>query len=84
MSSIGGGGLGKELNRRLVIRALTDPQYRFQLQTNPAAALGIPQLTAHNHMEIQRILQLVQRLEMEIGHVADELLCASGRPGRTI
>ena len=67
----------KEVNKELVIRALTDPKSRELLVTDPAKALGVARVTATNEREIRLVLDAVKRIEHQISSLADELLCAN-------
>lgn len=67
----------KKLNRELIVRTLTDPTFRRQLETSPATALK-KQPTAQNLLEIKKLLETVKQLEARIHALADELLCANG------
>lgn len=67
-------------NREFIYRALTDPKFRKQLQKEPARALGVKVLTAEKKKEIRFILAAVKGIEVQIGSLADELLCANGGP----
>lgn len=70
----------KEVNRQIVIRALTDPDFRAMLQESPQKALGISRLTDKNRDEIRFVLAAVKAIEFQIASLADELLCANGGP----
>lgn len=69
----------REINRKLVLRALTDPKFRELLATEPEKALGI-EVTDLNRDEIRFILATVNGVEYQISSLADELLCANGGP----
>lgn len=62
--------------RALIYKALTDPGFRRQLKTEPAAALGTKKLDPKGIEEVNRILTEVTKIEQRIGGLADELLCA--------
>lgn len=70
----------KRLNRELVLRALTDPQFRKLLQANPSKAIG-KAVTSVRQREIDLVLATVKGIEAHIRLVADELLCANGPCG---
>jgi hypothetical protein len=70
----------KEKNRALVYKALTDPDFRKQLATQPAKALGVTTLTPDKEKMIKKALTAIQEIEGKIGSIADELLCANGGP----
>ena len=72
--------LRRKRNRDMVYRALTDLNFRKQLETNPAAALGkqAQQLTTRNQAEVRQVLQVVKLVENQLAKLADELLCANG------
>ena len=75
--------LRRKRNRDMVYRALTDPKFRKQLETNPAVALGKQpqQITEKNRAELKQVLEVVRRVEMQLSKLADELLCANGPCG---
>jgi hypothetical protein len=64
-------------NKDLILRALTDPGFRKLLTDNPEKALAA-RITPKNQKEIRSVLDLVNKLESQIGRLADELLCANG------
>ena len=68
----------KELNKKLILKVLTDPSFRNLLKSSPAKALGLKKVTEKNKVEISKILELVDRIEADIGSIADEVLCGSG------
>ncbi len=70
----------KQLNRELVVRALTDAKFRRLLKTDPAKALA-KEITPLHQREIALVLATVRGIESQIGHIADELLCANGPCG---
>ena len=74
--------LRRKKNRDLVYRALTDLNFRKQLELNPARALGKTpkQFTEKNRLETQKIVKLVKQIEDMLAKIADELLCANGGP----
>lgn len=67
----------KKKNRALIYKTLTDPKFRKELQENPASALGVRELSELNVKEIQTVLRTVREVEVKIGRLADELLCAN-------
>ena len=67
-------------NRELIYKALIDPKFRKQLQEKPAEALGVKELTAEKKNEIRFVLAMVKGIEVQMGSLADELLCANGGP----
>ena len=67
-------------NRELIYKALTDPKFRKQLHEEPAKALGVKELTAEKKKEIRLVLAALKGIEVQIGSLADELLCANGGP----
>ncbi len=71
----------KEVNKELIIRALTDPRFRKMLATDPREALGIQRLSAENKVEVRLVLAAVEAIEGHIVGLADELLCANGPCG---
>jgi hypothetical protein len=74
--------LRRRKNRDLLHRALTDLNFRKQLEINPAVALGKPpsKITDKHRGEIKRVLDTVKQVEDLINRLADELLCANGGP----
>jgi hypothetical protein len=70
----------KKVNKELVLRALTDREFRKLLATDPEKALG-KSLTPINKQEIALVLAAVKGIESHIGHLADSLLCANGPCG---
>jgi hypothetical protein len=74
--------LSRKKNRDLVYKALTDPAFRKQLESNPAAALGknAQQFTDRNRTEIRKVLDTVKQIEDMLARISDELLCADGGP----
>ena len=67
---------GTKRQRELIIKALTDPKFRKLLATNPAQALGVKKVTAETAKEIKLVLATVKGIDVQIGAMADELLCA--------
>jgi hypothetical protein len=67
-------------NRELVYKVLTDPAFRAKLQKEPAAALGKKELTPVQANEVKKVLDEVDRIQMQVNRIADELLCANGGP----
>jgi hypothetical protein len=70
----------KEKNRALVYKALTDPVFRKQLETQPAKALGAKTLTPEKSKMVKTALSAIKEVELKLNSVADELLCANGGP----
>ena len=70
----------REINKELVIRALTDPKFREMLYREPQEPLRLREFTARNREEVARILEMVKGIESQIYTLADELLCAPGGP----
>jgi hypothetical protein len=70
----------KEKNRALVLKALTDPAFRKQLETAPAKALGVTTLTADKTKMVKKVLISIQEIEGKLDGLVDELLCANGGP----
>ena len=67
----------KASNRRLVIKALTDPGFRKQLVATPEKALGVSRLSDENRVQIKSVLSSVKAIEYNIRFTADSLLCAN-------
>ena len=70
----------KKVNKELVLKALTNRDFRKLLATDPEKALG-KSLTAVHKQEIALVLATVKGIESHIGHLADSLLCANGPCG---
>jgi hypothetical protein len=66
----------KKVNKELVLRALTDREFRKLLATAPEKALG-KSLTAVHKQEISLVLASVKGIEFHIGALADNLLCVT-------
>ena len=67
-------------NRDLILRALTDRQFRKVLEKNPQEAIGARKMTDINKREISLVLATVRGLEAQIRSVGDELLCLEPPP----
>jgi hypothetical protein len=67
-------------NRELVYKALTDPAFRKKLETDPGGAVGKPNLTQQQRLEVKKVISFVDEIQGKIGRIADELLCANGGP----
>jgi len=74
----------KTVNRKMVIRALTDPKFRRELKADPGAALGKKKLTDVQLKEVQLVLAAVKGIDQQVANLADELLCANGGGGCSI
>lgn len=74
----------KVVNRKMVVKALTDARFRRMLKADPAKALGLKKLTAVQQKEVDLVLASVKGIERQIGALADELLCANGGGGCSI
>jgi hypothetical protein len=72
-------GIGRKANKELVYKALTDPQFRSQLEQDPAKALG-RQVTVKDTDQIKKIIDTTKNLDSHISQIGDELLCANGGP----
>jgi hypothetical protein len=72
--------MASSVNRDMVYKVLTDPAFRKKLETAPAAAVGKKELTPVQLKEVKNVLKFADRIQLEIQHVADELLCANGGP----
>jgi hypothetical protein len=70
----------REVNKKLVLRALTEPEFRRQLETTPKDALRMPRFSQENEVEIRFVLAAVKAIEAQIAGLADQLLCANGGP----
>jgi hypothetical protein len=74
----------KTINRKMVIKALTDPKFRRLLKSDPTAALGKRKLTDIQQKEVNLVLAAVKGIDQQINSLADELLCANGGGGCSI
>ena len=70
----------KQQNRELILKALTDPKFRRQLQQNPREVMR-KRGTRVNQAEITLVLAAVKGIEAQIKGLADELLCLNGPCG---
>jgi len=70
----------KAKNRKLVLKALTDPEFREALMEAPEEILERKELTELNRTELRFIQAAVRSIECQVGALADELLCANGGP----
>lgn len=74
----------KTVNRKMVLKALTDAKFRKLLASDPAAAMGKKKLTEVQLKEVALVLAAVKGIDQQIGSLADELLCANGGGGCSI
>jgi len=65
-------------NRDMIYKALLDPVFRKRLKRDPAAALGVAEISKENLAEVRMVLAAVKGIENQIASIADELLCANG------
>jgi hypothetical protein len=68
----------KERQKKLIVKALTDPKFRVLLEKAPEKALNIEKLSVETAKEIRIILAAVKGISAQISGLADELLCANG------
>jgi len=66
----------KKVNKELVLKALTDREFRKLLGTDPEKALG-KSLSPVQKQEIALVLATVKGIESHIVHLSDILLCAT-------
>lgn len=71
-------GRKRKANRKLVLKALIDPEFRKVLEENPTAALGVKELSKVNEWEIQCVLTAVEGINRQIVATGDLLLCHNG------
>ena len=71
----------KEANRKMILKALIDPEFRKMLEERPAEALNMRKLTEVNKQEIRLVLAAVKGISLHIAAAGDELLCANGPCG---
>ncbi|MCE7743683.1 MAG: hypothetical protein GPJ52_00965 [Candidatus Heimdallarchaeota archaeon] len=69
-------GKQREVNKKLIIKALVDPKFREELEKNPTNALGVKKLTERQIKELQYIKSIVISINELISSSADMLLCA--------
>ncbi len=67
-------------NRDLIYKALLDPEFRKKLTENPAAAMGVRELSPEKKIEIKMVIATVESIRDHIRRIGDELLCANGGP----
>ena len=68
----------REKQKKLIVRALTDPKFRVLLEKSPEKALNVDKLSAENVKEVKFILASVKGIKAQISSLADQLLCANG------
>ena len=68
----------KKANRAMVMRALTEPKFRKQLESNPLKALNKKRLTAVQKKEVELVLAAVRGIGSQMNVIADKLLGACG------
>lgn len=68
----------KERQKKLIVKALTDPKFRTLLEKTPEKALNVDKLSAENTREVKFILATVKGIKAQISSLADQLLCANG------
>jgi hypothetical protein len=68
----------RERQKKLIVRALTDPKFRVLLEKSPEKALNVDKLSAENVKEVKFILASVKGIRTQISSLADQLLCANG------
>ena len=71
----------KTVNRKMVVRALTDKKFRKMLQEKPAKALKKKKLSKIENKEVEMVLAVIKGIDKQISSLADELLCANGGGG---
>jgi len=64
--------------KELLVRALTDPKFRTQLERSPAKVFGVSKLSTIDAKIIKETMTKLQALETQITSLADELLCSCG------
>ena len=70
--------VAKKANKQLILKALTDPKFRRQINSDPAAALKKKSLTKIQKKEVELVLAAVKGIESQMNVMADKLLCACG------
>ena len=70
----------RSVNKKLIVKALTDPKFRRLLVANPRKALGVARLSAVNKREIELVVKTVRGIESQISSMADYLLCVTDAP----
>lgn len=64
----------RRANKQMVLRALTDPKFRKQLQDAPHQVVG-KRLSAVEQREIDLVLVTVKGIERQISGISLNLLC---------
>ncbi len=64
------------MNRKLILKALIDPEFRKALEEEPAAVVKTRKFTEINKREVELVLAMVEGIDAQITRTADELLCA--------
>lgn len=70
----------KSVNKKMVLKALTDSKFRKLLKEKPKEALQVKKITVGQEREIKLILAMVKGIDSQIASVADNLLCVNGDP----
>ncbi|MCL6449926.1 MAG: hypothetical protein K6T75_01335 [Acetobacteraceae bacterium] len=65
----------------LILRALTDVEFRRLLASDPLRALGKSSLTPEGRKQVELVLATVKEVEAKITNLADQLLCLNGPCG---
>lgn len=65
-------------SRELICKALTDPNFRRLLQTNPAQALGVRQVTPEQTAMIKKMLLAIDDIDAKINSVAESIVVTYG------
>jgi hypothetical protein len=65
-----------KVNKKLVLKALTDPKFRKMLEENPLKAAELAQISG-GVAEVYSILSVVRGIDYQVDKVRDELLCVN-------
>ncbi|MHA1230938.1 MAG: hypothetical protein ACTSRP_15565 [Candidatus Helarchaeota archaeon] len=64
----------EEKYREIIIKALTDPNFRQKLKDSPASIFGVKELSSRSLEEINSILDLVSNLDSQISKITKGLV----------
>lgn len=67
-------------HKELILRALTDPNFRRELEDNPERVMG-HEISREARLEIDMVLKLIEDIDSQIMEMADKLLCNGGGGG---
>lgn len=64
-----------KVNKELILKSITDPRFRKELESNPEKALGVKQLSDIQKRELDLVVASIKGIETQMDHIADRLLC---------